>query len=161
MLERLERHHGVEQGAITAPSHHALHLSTLGGSVATPKGGITAPVVVVHDWKELEAKADQVKGAIVVYNVAMPAWTEEHGSGYGQTVAYRWMGASRAAKYGALAALVRSVTAKSLSTPHTGSMGYAKDQPKIPTASVSIEDAELLDRLARGGKVTVQLRLEP
>ena len=152
---------GVEQGAITAPSHHALHLSTLGGSVATPKGGITAPVVVVHDWKELEAKADQVKGAIVVYNVAMPAWTEEHGSGYGQTVAYRWMGASRAAKYGALAALVRSVTAKSLSTPHTGSMGYAKDQPKIPTASVSIEDAELLDRLARGGKVTVQLRLEP
>ncbi len=172
---------GVEDGAITSPvdRHSAppsggaarsgeagpferkLHLSTLGGSIATPKGGITAPVVVVRDWKDLEAKADQVKGAIVVYNVAMPAWTAEKGSGYGSVVGYRFAGASRAAKYGAVAALVRSVTAKSLSTPHTGAMGYAPDQPKIPTASISVEDAELLDRLSAQGKVTVRLRLEP
>jgi carboxypeptidase Q len=152
---------GAEEGAITAPTHHALHLLTLGGSVATPKGGITAPVVVVHDWKELEANADKVKGAIVVYNVAMPAWSEEKGSGYGKTVEYRWAGASQAAKHGAVAALVRSVTAKSLSTPHTGSMGYDKQLPKIPTASISVEDTELIDRLARQGAVTVHLRLEP
>jgi carboxypeptidase Q len=152
---------GIEDGAITSPVDRKLHLLTLGGSVATPKGGITAPVVVVRDWKDLEAKADQIKGAIVVYNVAMPAWTADKGSGYGSVVGYRFAGASRAAKYGAVAALVRSVTAKSLSTPHTGAMGYAPDQPKIPTASISVEDAELLDRLAAQGKVTIRLRLEP
>jgi carboxypeptidase Q len=152
---------GAEQASITSPVTRPLRVLALGGSVATPKGGITAPVVVVHDWKELDAKADQLKGAIVVYNVAMPAWSAEHGSGYGTVVEYRWAGASQAAKRGAVAALVRSVTARSLATPHTGSMGYDRDQPKIPTAAISVEDAELLDRLAKRGRVDVHLRLEP
>jgi len=152
---------GVEEASITAPINRSLHLLTLGGSVATPKGGLSAPVVVVHDWKELDTKAESIKGAIVVYNVAMPAWTLEKGSGYGKTVEYRFAGASQAAKRGAVAALVRSVTAKSLSTPHTGAMGYDKDQPKIPTAAITVEDAELLDRLSAQSKVTLHLRLEP
>jgi carboxypeptidase Q len=151
---------GAEDADITAPITRPLHVIGLGGSVATPKGGITAPIVVVHDWKELEAKKDAVKGAIVVYNVAMPAWTEEHGSGYGDTVAYRWGGASAAAKHGAVAALVRSVTAHSLRTPHTGAMGYDESVPKIPTAAITVEDAELLDRLAARGPVTVHVRLD-
>jgi carboxypeptidase Q len=91
----------------------------------------------------------------------MPAWSAETGSGYGKTVEYRSRGASQAAKRGAVAALVRSVTAKSLSTPHTGAMQYDKEQPKIPAAAISVEDAELIDRLASEGKVTIQLRLEP
>ena len=152
---------GHQEGAIVSPVQRPLRLLTLGGSVATPKGGITAPVVVVHDWKELEARADKVKGAIVVFNVPMPAWSEEKGSGYGSVVGYRWAAASESAKRGAVAALVRSVTTHSLSTPHTGSMGYAKDHPKIPAASISVEDAELLDRLTDKGSVTVRLRLEP
>lgn len=151
---------GIEMGSITTPIARDLHVLGLGGSVATPRGGITAPVVVVHNWDELDQKREQVKGAIVVYNVAMPAWTEEHGSGYGATVQYRGNGASRAAKYGAVAALVRSVTARSLSTPHTGAMRYDADLPKIPTASISVEDAELLDRLAKKGPVSVYFRLD-
>lgn len=151
---------GTEMGSITSPITRDLHLLALGGSVATPPGGIKAPVVVVHNWDELDQKREQVKGAIVVYDVAMPAWTEEHGSGYGQTVQYRGAGASRAAKYGAVAALVRSVTARSLSTPHTGAMRYDADAPKIPTASISVEDSELLDRLAKTGPVSVYLRLD-
>lgn len=151
---------GIEMGAITSPVARDLHLLALGGSVATPPGGITAPVVVVHSWDELDQKREQVKGAIVVYDVAMPAWTEEHGSGYGETVQYRGAGASRAAKYGAVAALVRSVTARSLSTPHTGAMRYAPDAPKIPTASISVEDSELLARLTKNGPVSIYLRLE-
>ena len=152
---------GAEDAAITLPLSHPLHVLTLGGSVATPKGGITAPIVVVHDWKELDAKHEQVKGAIVVYNVAMPAWTPEHGSGYGDTVVYRGKGASEAAKRGAVAALVRSVTARSLSTLHTGAMHYDDGVAKIPTAALTVEDTELLDRLAAKGAVTIHLRLEP
>ena len=152
---------GAEEATITSPIDRKLRVMTLGGSVATPKAGLTAPVVVVRNWKDLEAKADQIKGAIVVYNAAMPAWTHEHGSGYGETVEYRWGGASAAAKRGAVAALVRSVTARSLSTPHTGSMGYEKDVTKIPTAAITVEDAELLDRLAAKGQVMMRLRIEP
>lgn len=151
---------GAEDADITAPVARPLHVIGLGGTVATPKGGITAPVVVVHDWKELEAKQDAVKGAIVVYDVAMPAWSEEHGSGYGSTVEYRWAGASAAAKHGAVAALVRSVTAHSLRTPHTGAMGYDATVAKIPTAAITVEDAELLERLAARGPVSVHLRLD-
>jgi carboxypeptidase Q len=150
---------GAEAARITAPIQHDLVVLALGGSVGTPKGGVKGKVVVVRDWKELEAKKADVKGAIVLFDVAMPAWTEEHGSGYGDVVPYRWASASAAAKLGASAVLVRSVTAHSLRTPHTGSMGYAADAPKIPAAAVTIEDAQLLARLAADGEVRVQLEL--
>src|SRR5256885_17264272 len=82
---------------------------------ATPKEGITAEVVVVGNFDELERFGrTAVEGKIVVYNVPFV--------NYGQTVQYRSRGASRAAKLGALAALVRSITPVSLQTPHTGSM---------------------------------------
>src|SRR5262245_51217380 len=92
---------GAESADITQPIARPLHILGLGGTVGTPRAGITAPVVVVHDWAELDAKQAHVKGAIVLYDVAMPVWTEDKGSGYGQTVEYRGKGASRAAKYGA------------------------------------------------------------
>jgi hypothetical protein len=151
---------GNEDAAIVSPIERPMNILALGGSIATPKGGITAPVVVVHDWKELEAKADAVKGAIVLYDVAMPAWTEAHGSGYGETVAYRSQGAVRAAKHGALAVLVRSVTAHSIATPHTGAMSYDDKVPKIPAASVTVEDSTLIARLAAKGAVSVHLHLD-
>lgn len=151
---------GVETADITAPIARPLRVLGLGGSVATPRGGITAPVVVVRSWDELDAKQAQVKGAIVLYDVAMPAWTEAKGSGYGETVQYRGAGPSRAAKYGAVAALVRSVTAHSLRTPHTGLTHYADDAPKIPALAVTVEDSELLARLAAEGPVTLKLRVE-
>ncbi len=88
---------GTEQAAITSPVQRPLHIIGLGGTVSTGKTGITAPVVVVHDWTELDAKRDAVRGAIVLYDVAMPPYTETHGSGYGDVVQYRWGGASRAA----------------------------------------------------------------
>jgi carboxypeptidase Q len=151
---------GAEAGAIITPTARALHLIGLGGSVATPKGGITAPLVVVHDWKELEAKGEAVKGAIVLYDVAMPAFTDSDGAGYGKVVPYRFGGASAAAKLGAVGMLIRSVTARSLSTPHTGALGYVDNVPKIPAAAVTVEDAELLDRLAQRGPVSVHLALD-
>ena len=151
---------GVEEASLSAPVERPLEIIGLGGSVATPKGGITAPVVVVHSFDELDAKAAQLKGTIVLYDVALPAYSETKGSGYGDTATYRTRGALRAAKHGALAVLVRSVTARSLRTPHTGSMRYEDGTPKIPAAAVTVEDSLLIARLAAQGPVTVKLRLE-
>jgi len=151
---------GVEAAELTAPITRPLTVLGLGGTIATPKAGITAPVIVVHDWAELDARHEAVKGAIVLYDVAMPRWTEEKGSGYGETVAYRGRGASRAAKYGAVAVLVRSVTAHSLHTPHTGAMNYEDGVAKIPALAVTVEDATLITRLAADGPVRIHLRTE-
>ncbi|MBA3463774.1 MAG: M20/M25/M40 family metallo-hydrolase [Deltaproteobacteria bacterium] len=152
---------GVEEAALVGPVSRALPVLGLGGSVATPKGGLTANVVVVRDWAELEARAAEVKGSIVLYDVAMPPWSETKGHyGYGVAVPYRSRGASRAAKLGAVAVLVRSVTPNSLHTLHTGSMSYDPAQPKIPAASVTVEDSQLIARLAAQGPVQIRLRIE-
>jgi carboxypeptidase Q len=152
---------GAERGEIVTPQLRPLHLLGLGGTVPTPKGGVTAKVVVVKSWDELKAKAADVKGAIVLYDVAMPAYSEEKGSGYGDVVGYRGGGASEAAKLGAVAVLMRSVTAHSLRTPHTGALRYQDGVAKIPAAAVTVEDATLISRLVAGGtEVKVRLALE-
>ncbi|HEU0033063.1 MAG TPA: M20/M25/M40 family metallo-hydrolase [Kofleriaceae bacterium] len=151
---------GVEQASIATPIVRPLHVIGLGGTEPTPKGGITAPVIVIRSFEELDAKAAQVKGKIVLFDVAMPPYSEVKGSGYGDVVKFRGKGPSRAAKVGAVGVLMRSVTAHSLSTPHTGALGYDDNLPKLPAAAVTVEDSQLLARLAAEGPVTVKLRLE-
>ncbi|HEU5056387.1 MAG TPA: M20/M25/M40 family metallo-hydrolase [Kofleriaceae bacterium] len=151
---------GEEWGRITAPVDHPLALLQLGGSGATAKKGISGEVVVVRDFDELDRLgAAGVKGKIVLFNHPMRQWTEKDGPGYGEASPYRNKGPARAARLGAVAALVRSVTARSLRSPHTGATGFEEGQKPIPAVAVSIEDAELMARLAAAGEVVrVQLR---
>lgn len=143
--------------AVTGPRAEPLRVLALGGSVATPDAGIEAPIVVIRDFTELSAA---VNGKIVLYNHPMLPGTPsiDH---YGDAVAYRGGGASKAAAFGAVAVLVRSVTTRSLHTLHTGALGYDEAQPKIPAAAITVEDAERLSRLAGAGEVRVKLRLTP
>lgn len=150
---------GAERAQLVAPITRELTMLGLGGSVGTPKGGVTAPVVVVHGWDELAARAAEVKGAIVLYDVAMPAWTEAGGTGYGDVAPFRVAGAIAAAKLGAVAVLMRSVTAHSLRSPHTGAMRYAEGVPRIPAAAITVEDTALIARLAATGPVRVTLTM--
>ncbi|HJR06723.1 MAG TPA: M28 family metallopeptidase [Pyrinomonadaceae bacterium] len=144
---------GAESLELTSPVTRSLSMLGLGNSVGTPPEGITAEAVVVRNFDELDALGERVRGKIVVYNVPF--------TNYGQTVQYRGAGASRAARYGAVAAIVRSVTPVSLQTPHTGAMNYAADQPKIPAAAVTIEGAELLQRMyERGEHPVLRLKME-
>ncbi len=151
---------GHEEASITAPVTRPLRILGLGGTIATPKGGLSGQLVVVTSFDDLERRASEVKGKVVLYDVPLPAYDEHKGSGYGDVAPYRGVGASRAAKHGAIAVLVRSVTAHSLRSPHTGSMSYLPDHPRIPAAAVTVEDAMMLSRMAAKGPVTVRLRLE-
>jgi carboxypeptidase Q len=144
---------GEESLEMLGPVPRKLQMLGLGNSVGTPAEGITAEAVVVRSFEELDRLGEQVRGKIVVYNAPY--------ANYGATVAYRWGGASRAARYGAVAALVRSITPVSLQTPHTGAMGYDPDQPKIPTAALTIEVAEFLQRMNdRGDHPRLRLKME-
>jgi len=141
-----------------------MHLTTLGGSVATPPAGLTAEVLVVHSFDELKARADQARGKIVVYDVPYNeelAVNGHAGTAYGQGVQYRFAGASAAARVGGVAALVRTVGGADYRLPHTGAMGYQDGVAKIPTAALSAEDAMWLTRLAAQGTVKVHLKLSP
>lgn len=126
---------------------HDLAILALGGSVATPPGGLTAEVLEVRSFEEVAALGDKVKGKIVFFNHAMAESTD-----YGKVAGLRTRGASVAAKAGAVGMLIRSLSTASLRTPHTGALHYDDDAPQVPAAAVSVEDAELLHRLLQGGR---------
>jgi carboxypeptidase Q len=124
----------------------------LGGSVATPPGGITAPVLVVTSFDDLRDRAQEARGKIVLFDVPFTSYRE--------TVRYRVEGASAAARVGAVASLVRSIAPFSIQSPHTGVMQYAPDAPRIPAAALTLEDARMIRRFQdRGQTVLVRLRM--
>jgi hypothetical protein len=145
---------GREWARVVAPVERDLPILGLGMSVGTPREGITAPVVVVRGFEELNALGrEKVQGKIVAF---APDW-----EGYGRTVRFRSSGASAAAKLGALAVLVRSATGRSIASPHTGALSYEDGAPRIPAAGITVEDAEWLRRMAAFGEtVTVSLSME-
>jgi carboxypeptidase Q len=144
---------GRERLEITAPHAGALVMLGLGNSVGTPPEGLEADLLVVSSFADLEQRAAQAAGRIVLFNVPF--------TGYGSTVAYRTIGASRAARAGAIACLVRSVGLDGLRTPHTGMLSYEADQPRIPAAAIPVEDALRLQRLSqREERVRLRLVME-
>jgi carboxypeptidase Q len=151
---------GEEWGRITAPVDRPLALLGLGGSGATARKGLTGEVVVIGDFAELDKLgAAGVKGKIVLFNHPMRAWNQKDGPGYGEAVEYRGKGPNRVARLGGIAALVRSVTARSLRSPHTGATSFEDGVKPIPAVAVSVEDADTIARLAAAGEsVRVQLR---
>ena len=144
---------GQESITLLKPFKKDLTMLGLGGSIATPRAGIVAEVMVVDDFKELEDRSKKAKGKIVLFNAPFVT--------YGQTVSYRYSGAGAAAKHGAVASLIRSIGSWSMNTPHTGVMKYEKNIKKIPHAALTMEDAMMLGRLYdRGEKIILKLEME-
>ncbi len=119
----------------------------IGNSVGTGDKGILAKVIEVKNFEELNQRKDEVKGKIVFYNYPFNK-TLLRGA-YGDAVRYRSSGASMAAKYGASAVIVRSVTGAYDDNPHTGALRYNDSFPKIPALAISTRGAENLSRLIK------------
>lgn len=151
-------HRGKESAEIVGPYPRKLAIIGLGETVPTPKKGIVAPIVVLGSYAELlAAPPGAFKGKIVVVN--QPMTRTEDGSGYGAAVPAR-SGDSEAAKRGAVAYLVRSISTGDTREPHTGGTFIPKGQPRVPAAALGVPDAELLARLAARGPVKVRLDLQ-
>lgn len=138
---------GEESAELVKPRATRLRILGLGGSVPTPAGGITAPVLVVTSFEDLTARSRDARGKIVLFDVPFTTYRE--------TVPYRVQGASAAARVGAVASLVRSVTPFSIRSPHTGVMRYDSAVARIPTAAIAVEDAQMLHRLQDSGQPPV------
>ncbi|SDL54045.1 PA domain-containing protein [Catalinimonas alkaloidigena] len=145
-----------EQGRILSQRSGAgqeVNLCALGNSIGTGPAGVVGEVVEVHGLEELDALGRaQLAGKIVFFNRPFDPALVNTFEAYGGAVDQRGGGASAAAQYGAVGVVVRSMTTRLDDVPHTGSLRYAADVPKIPAVAISTNDA---DRLSR------QLTLEP
>jgi hypothetical protein len=121
-----------------------LRITALGNSEGTSSAGLKASVIEVHSFEELEQLKDQVKGKIVFYNYPMNPRYVKTFMAYGDAGKYRSTGASRAAKYGAVGVIVRSLASNPDDHPHTGAMNYDTAYPKIPAVAISTNDADFL-----------------
>lgn len=131
----------------------------LGNSLGSSAKGVTAPVMLVNSFEELEQRKEEVKGKIVFYNYKFNDKFVRTFQAYGDASKYRGGGASRAAKYGAVAVLVRSMSHAADNNPHTGAMNYDSAYAKIPAAAVGLKDADKLAQAISSNKnVTVFLK---
>jgi carboxypeptidase Q len=143
---------GAESAELLEPRARKLPMLGLGGSVATPPEGITAEVLVVKNFADLAGRKSEATGKIVLFNLPYTS--------YGETVVIRSRGAIEAAKAGAVASLIRTVAPFSIQSPHTGAMSYSNGVPKIPHAAITVEDAEMMQRMQdRGQKIVVRLKM--
>ena len=140
-------------------------LTALGGSVATPTGGLTAEVVAVDNWATLKTlDPSTLKGKIILFNHKFDKQLAAQEGGiyaYGDAVQYRGAAPIAGASVGAAAVLVRSVGGADYRIPHTGQTMYAPGVDKIPAAAVTAEDADLIANLASPGPVKMHLTLTP
>jgi hypothetical protein len=120
-------------------------ICALGGSIATSKKGICAPVIEVHDFDELKVLGrEKIEGKIVFMNHPMKSSFVHTFDAYGEAAGFRWATAQNAAKYGAVGVVVRSMTLALDNNPHTGAMGYNDTIIKIPACAISTMGAEEL-----------------
>ncbi|XP_034937579.1 carboxypeptidase Q-like [Chelonus insularis] len=144
---------GQETATLLSPWKKDIKILGLGYSVSTPPEGIIAEAIIVKTLEELKARSSEVSGKIVIYN-------QEYLS-FEYSSEYSWVGATEAAKFGAVATLIRSVTPFSIYTPHAFIIGYNDSIPKIPAASITVEDVNLLSRMvARGKNITIKLVMQ-
>ncbi|KAJ8932974.1 hypothetical protein NQ314_014305 [Rhamnusium bicolor] len=145
---------GNESAKMLLPRETNLAVLALGGSVGTPDEGIEADVVVVRSLEDLHQNySNAVAGKIVVFNYEYIR--------YGVSVSYRRQGPIEAAKHGAVAALIRSVTDFSMNLVHTGQTSYEEGVTKIPAVAITVEDANMFQRYQeRGQTVRVKLNIQ-
>lgn len=139
-----------------------LSACALGNSIGTEGKDLSAEIVIVNDFKELALLGEKnIKGKMVFFNKAFDEKLINTFGAYGGCVSYRFNGAVEAAKYGAVAVLVRSMSHENDPHPHTGSMGYQTDYAQIPGMAISTKDAEkLVQYLKTDSKLKITINMD-
>ena len=135
-----------------------LDILALGNSIGSGKDGVSEEVVLINSFDELEKKKDELKGKIVFYNYKFNDTYVNTFLSYRDAGQYRGQGPSRAAKYGAKAVIVRSMSHAADNNPHTGATRYDSAYAKIPAIAIGLKDADRLSELLLKSKVRVTLK---
>jgi carboxypeptidase Q len=148
---------GPKKGNHPARAYKDFDVLALGNSMGSIKGGVRAEVIEIGSFDELELKKDQVKDKIVFYNYKFNDTYVNTFSAYRDAGQYRGQGPGRAAKYGAKAVIVRSMSHAADNNPHTGATRYDSAYAKIPAVAIGLRDAEWMSSQLKKGKMAVTL----
>ena len=150
---------GTDQAqALTAEGKRKLDVVALGNSIGTGKQGLKSEVLMVQSFEELDAKKDQVAGKIVYFNYPFNNTMVRTFEAYGDASKYRGQGPSRAAKYGAVGVIVRSMSHSTDNHPHTGATRYDSLYNKIPAVAIGLQDANWLAERIASSPVQVSMK---
>jgi len=141
---------------IASSTPRPLDACALGNSMGSNKI-VVAEVLAVENFEELEKRKDEVKGKIVYYNGGFNHTNIKTFRSYGESGGYRRSGASRAAKYGAVGIMIRSLTEATDNNPHTGAMAYDDSLPKIPAVALGFQDADYVWQLSRKSSFKISM----
>jgi len=146
-----------ESGAVLGAHAQPLHLTALGGS---PGGTVEGEVVRFAGLAALEAAPKgSLAGKIAFVDFAMARARD--GSGYGEGSKVRGRGPSAAIRAGAVGYVMRSAGTDLHRNPHTGITRFDEGLTPIPSAALSVPDAEQLARLvALGAPVRIRVALD-
>jgi hypothetical protein len=131
-------------GSYPSYTSKKLDVIALGNTIGTGKKGLTAEVMLVQSFEELDKRRDEAKGKIVFYNYKFNPTFIRTFQSYGDASKYRGQGPSAAARYGALAVIVRSMSHSTDNNPHTGATRYDSSYAKIPAVAIGLKDADWL-----------------
>ena len=145
-------------GVGTSKMERKLDVVALGNSIGTGSKGIVDNVVMVNSFDDLEAKKDLVNGKIVFYNYKFNPTYVNTFHAYRDAGQYRSQGPSRAAKHGAVAVIVRSMSLSTDNNPHTGATQYDSAYPQIPAVAIGLRDADFLSDKLSKEKVSVYIK---
>jgi len=149
---------GGDDKAKTTNKNRKLDVIALGNSIGSGKKALKAEVLLVNSFDDLEKKKNEVNDKIVFYNYKFnPTFIQTFRS-YGDASQYRGSGPSRAAKYGAKAVIIRSMSHSTDNNPHTGATRYVDSLPKIPAVAIGLRDADWLSEELQKGKVSVKIK---
>ncbi len=135
-----------------------LDIVALGNSVGTGKKGVKEEVLLINSFDELEKRKEEVNGKIIFYNYKFNDTYVNTFLSYRDAGQYRGQGPSRAAKYGAKAVIVRSMSHATDNNPHTGATRYDSNYAKIPAAAIGLRDADWLAGELAKGKLSITLK---
>jgi hypothetical protein len=133
-----------------------------GGTVATPKEGVTAEVIEVASLDEVdELGRENIEGKIVFYNKAFNQRYINIGASYGQTGFQRRSGAVKASEYGAVASVFRSLSSSTYEDfPHTGGMTYKEGVDSIAHGGLGVLSSQRLSKAIKDNpKLKLTLKL--
>lgn len=99
-----------------------------------------------------------MKGKIVFYNYKFNDTYISTFNAYRDAGQYRGAGPSRAAKYGAIGVIVRSMSHAVDNNPHTGATRYDSAYAKIPAVAIGLRDADWLSEQIQKSGVNVTLK---
>ncbi|MFL5787809.1 MAG: M20/M25/M40 family metallo-hydrolase [Flavisolibacter sp.] len=135
-----------------------LDVISLGNSIGSGQNSITGRVIELKNFNDLEKNKDLIKDRIVFFNYPFNPSFIKTFLAYGDAVRYRVLGPSQAAKYGARAVIVRSMSESTDNYPHTGTTLYNDSFPKIPAVAIGLQDADWLSSTVKDKYVNVTLK---